>query len=205
MPKLKTHDAASPWEDLQVALDACDVVGNWTWEAGSDHVRADTFVALMFNVDPEEAEWGLPLAAYAAGIYPEDRTRVLNGFRTRSRESGPAVVEYRVCSADGVVRWVLSRGRFSYDHLGRPLRGHGIIVDITDLQTRDGDEDALGARTEEPAETPLELAATAAITAFQAVADLNDPGLKARAEALLFEIGRKLAAQESHELRTRLN
>lgn len=205
MPKLKTFDGPSHWEELQVALDASDVVGNWTWDAGSDRVRADTFVALLFNVDPEEAEAGLPFSAYAAGIFPTDRSRVLTEFRKRSWDSGPAVVEYRVCSADGIVRWVLSRGRFSYDHLGRPLRGHGIIVDITDLQARAGDVEAIEAGAEEAAETPLELAAAAAITVFEAIAPLNDPALKARAEALLFEVGRKLAAQEALEARTRLN
>ncbi|SDN16134.1 PAS fold-containing protein [Methylobacterium phyllostachyos] len=204
MPKLKTLVGPSRLKEFQVALDACDVVGNWSWDAGTDHVRSDTFVALVFNVDPEEAEAGLPLSAYAAGIHPTDRTRVLTAFRNRSPDSGPAVVEYRVCSADGIVRWVLSRGRYSYDSVGRPLRAHGIIVDITDLQARDGDE-AFGDQAEEPVQTPLDQAAAAAITAFQAIVPLNDPGLTARVEALLFEIGRKLATQEANEARTRLN
>jgi len=204
MPKLKTSDGPSRVDGFRDALDSRDVIGSWTWEAGTDHVRADTFVALLFNVDPEEAEAGLSLSAYAAGIHPTDRTRVLTGFRKRAGDTGPLVIEYRVCSADGMVRWILSRGRFVYDSFGRPLRGHGIIVDITDLQERERDAE-FGSETEEPAETPLDQAAEAAIAAFRAIAPLNDSRLTARAEALLFEIGRKLAAQESNEARTRLN
>ena len=200
MPKLKSLDGPRRREEFQIALDAGDAVGNWSWDAATDCIRANVFVALLFNLDPEEAEAGLPLASYAAGIHPTDQSRVLTGFR----DHGPDMVEYRVRSADGIERWVLSRGRFTYDHRGRPLRGHGIVVDITDLQPGMRDQDPMTALAEEPVETPLERAAAAAIAAFQAITPLDDPGLKARAEALLFDIARRLATQEAIESR-RLN
>lgn len=204
MPKPKSVDGPRSRAALQVAPDACDIAGNWSWDAASGCIRTDAFVAFLFNVDPDEAELGLPVSAYAAGIYPPDRTRVLSEFRERSWGDGLAVIEHRVCSADGVQRWVLSRGRFTYDHLGRPLTGHGIIVDITDLQVREAAAD-IEPDADGPRETPLEHAAAAMITTFRAIDQLNDPELKAQAEALLFAIGQRLAAQQAKDQRTRLN
>ncbi|MCJ2138307.1 PAS domain-containing protein [Methylobacterium sp. J-026] len=201
MPKLKSLDGPSRRKEFQVPLDARDGVGTWTWDAASDRVWADGSAARLFNLGPEEAEAGLPLSAYAAAVPTLDRARIRAAFRKYVRDGGPAVVEYRVSSAGGALRWVLLRGRFSSDHLGRPVRGHGIIVDVTDLNARDGDANPVA----DPGETPLERAADAAISAFRAVDALNDPGLRAWAEALLHEIGRKLAAQQAAESRANLN
>ncbi len=201
MPKLKSLVGPSRRKEFQVPLDARDVVGTWTWDAASDRVWADSSAARLFDVAPEEAEAGLPLSAYAAAVHTPDRPRVRTAFREHVRDGGPAVIEYRVCSASGALRWVLVRGRFSYDHLRRPVGGHGIIVDVTDLNVRDVDANPV----EDSGETLLERAADAAISAFRAVYALNDPGLRARAEALLHDIGRKLAAQQASESRANLN
>jgi hypothetical protein len=57
-------------------------------------------VARLFDVDPEEAEAGLPLSAYGAGIHAADRSRLLTTFREAARNSWPYVSEFRVISAD---------------------------------------------------------------------------------------------------------
>lgn len=180
--------------------------GNWSWDAASDRARSDRFAARLFDVDPEEAEAGLPLSAYAAGVHAADRSRLLTTFREAARNGWPYVTEFRVCFSDGVLRWVLARGRFSRNHMGRPVGGCGIVVDITDLRTNDGDlafaQPETVFLTGEP---PLERAAAAAMMAYRAIDAVPDPGLKARAEALLFDIGRKLAAQERAVQRKELN
>jgi hypothetical protein len=186
-------------------MDRRDTLGFWTWDAKRDCVWADTCVALLFDVDPEEAEAGLPLSVFASQIHPTDRPRVLALFRSEGREDGRGGVEYRVRGADGSLRLVLFRGRFTYDHHGRPLSGRGIVVDISDLQPREADRDPAGTFDEAPSTELLDQAAAAAIAAFQVIGALNDPGLTARAEALLFEIGRKLALQEVADERSRLN
>lgn len=180
------------------------MLGFWTWDAERDCVWADTFVALLFDIDPEEAEAGVPLPVFAAHIHPADQSRVLASFRADIREAERTAIEYRVRAFGGGLRLVLSRGRFSYDHRGRPLSGHGIIVDISDLQARDGDRASAGTMAEDPSGTSLDRAAAAAIAAFQVIDPLNDPGLTARAEAVLFEIGRRLATQEADDERKSL-
>ena len=155
MPKSKILAHSIRATGFQGALDALDVIGNWTWDGASNCIRSDMFVALLFNVDPSEAEAGLPLDTFADGIHPGDRDRVLAGFLDRGRDGGLYAAEYRVCSADGVTRWVLARGRFLNDHRGRPLSGSGIIVDITDLRVGEGGGGGDAAPGFSEAEPPL--------------------------------------------------
>ena len=203
MPKPRVLAGRTCPAAFQAALDAMDVIGNWEWDATTDRIRADAFVALLFNLDPEGAEAGLSLTAYVAGMHPEDRQRVLARIRKCAKEGSAYIAEYRVCSADGLTRWVLGRGRFCHDHIGRPLSGRGIIVDITRMRMAEGRaEPASNILAVEP---PLERAAEYAIAAHQAVAELQDPDLKALADALLFSLGCKLAQQDAHEQHERMN
>lgn len=204
MPKLKLPGGRVVRERPKIALDRRECLGWWDWDANSDLIRSDTVAALLFGIDSEEADAGLPLSLLAARIHPADRPRVLTSFRRAAPDTGSASLEYRVGTADGGVRWMLSRGRFVYDHHGRPISGRGIIVDISDLQER-GEDRAPGGIMEDVSESVLDQAASAAIAAFHVIGVLNDPSLTVRAEALLFEIGRKLALLEAAEERRRLN
>jgi hypothetical protein len=204
VPKLKPHSPGGQTcpEALQRALDAMDIAGTWDWDIVADVVQADTFVALLFNVDPEEAAAGLPLSAYVEGMHPEDQEHVHALILRSIEEDTPFVAEYRVRSADGATRWVLDRGYTIRDGSGRPVRGRGIIVDIT--QSRTGrlthsvDEQA-------PSLPPLEQAAEHLLAAHRAITELRDPDLKAEADALLLKVGRRLAQQEVQERRQRMN
>lgn len=203
MPKLRVLDGQTCPGAFQEALDALDVVGKWEWDAATDHIRADAFVALLFNLDPGEAKVGLPLTAYIAGMHPDDRQRVLDLIRKHAEDGSAYIAEYRVCSADGITRWALGRGRFCRDHIGRPLSARGIIVDVTRMRTGE-DPSELVADTH-GAEPALERAAEHAIAAHQAIAELRDPDIKAHADALLFSLGRKLAQQEMRERREHMH
>lgn len=197
MPKLKTSDDRICATALQYALDTLEIAGPWDWDIGSDVVRSNTFVALLFGVDPDEAAAGLPLSAYIRGMHRDDQEHVHTLIRRSVDEDVPFVAEYRVHSADGVTRWVLDRGYIMRDSLGRPARGRGIIVDLT--RSRTG---KFTATVDDPAPvvSPLEQAADHAVAAQRIIAELQDPDLKARADALLFEVGRRLA---QHEVRAR--
>ena len=202
MPKPKPLDGQTCLEAFQLALDALDVIGKWDWDAATDCVRSDAFVALLFNVDPVNAETGVPVAAFQAAIHPEDRQRILGLIRRSAQEGSAYITEYRVISVDGRTRWVLARGRFRIDHLGRPVGGSGILVDITQMQMSEGTFN--GVETYSGA-APLDRAAEHTIVAQQAIVELQDPALKALADALLMAIGRKLAQQEIQERRRHMN
>ena len=49
-------------------------------------------------------------------------------------QGGEHEVEHRVTTADGGLRWIVSRGRCELDAQGRPYRFPGASVDITDLK-----------------------------------------------------------------------
>jgi hypothetical protein len=201
VPKLKDGGAQTCPTSFQAALDASDVIGSWEWDIATDRVHADALVALLFNVDPDCAEAGASLAEFAAGIHPEDRERVTTLIGACARTGSSYVAEYRVCSADGVTRWILARGRYHVDVSGRPSRGRGIVIDITPSRMS---EDAY-VRTGRDAVRPLERAADHCVAAHRALADEGDAHLTLLSEMLLLELGRKLAKRESARRRKRMN
>jgi len=202
MPRTKPPLTHTCPEAFQVALDALDVIGRWEWDAATDGIRSDTFVALLFGLDPEKAEEGAPLAAYIDGIHADDREGVLALIRRSAQEGSAYLTEYRVVSADGQTRWVLARGRFTSDHAGRPVSGSGILVDITRMRLSEStfNEDEISSDG-----TLLDRAADHAIAAQQAIVELQDPELKLHADALLMALGRRLAQQEVQDRRRRMN
>lgn len=202
MPKAKSRRGQTSPEAFQSAIDALDVIGRWEWDAATDRARVDGFVALLFNIDPDSAEDTVPLSAIISSVHADDRERVLAVIRRSAQEGAPYLNEYRVVSADGQTRWVLSRGRFITDHAGRPVGGRGILVDITRMRVMEGTFNAVESDVIEP---PLDQAADHAIRAQQAIIDLQDPMLKACADALLMALGRKLAQREAQERRRVMN
>ena len=202
VPKLKRSSAQTCPKAFQHALDALDVIGSWEWDATTDLARVDGFVALLFDVDPDEAETGVPLSFFIDSIHPEDRERVDALIRRCGREGSTYLTEYRVISVDGQTRWVLARGRFTIDHLGRPVGGAGILVDITRMRMSEGTFSEVEAH---PTEVPLDRAAEHAIAAQKAIVELQDPELKVRADALLMALGRRLAQQQVQDRRRGMN
>lgn len=202
MTRLRLPDGRTCPAAFQHTLDTIEVAGSWDWDIPSDLVRADTFVALLFNVDPGQAAEGLPLSAYIDGIHPDDRDHVHTLIRRFIDEDTPFVAEYRVISADGVMRWVLDRGYIMRDAAGRPVRARGIIVDITGSRTG-----RLTSRAEAPDHfmPSLERAADLVMDAQQLIIELQDPTLKAQVDALLMTLGRRLAQQEVQERRQSMN
>lgn len=202
MPKMKQHQNQTCPEAFQSALDALDVIGRWEWDAATDLARSDTFVALLFDVDPIEAETGVPITEYVNAIHADDRERVVNLIRSSALEGSTYLTEYRVHSADGRTRWVLARGRFNSDHVGRPVGGSGILVDVTQMRMNEG---TFFEAEINPADPPLERAADHAMAAQRAIVELEDPVLKSQADALLLGLGRKLAEQEVQGWRKSMN
>ncbi|GJD55196.1 PAS domain-containing protein [Methylobacterium dankookense] len=186
---------------FQLALDATDVIGNWEWTAASDRARVDPFVALLFNVDPDEAELGLPLSAFIDSIHSEDRQRILTLIRQSALEGSSYLAEYRVGSVDGQTRWVLARGRFTCDSVGRPLSGRGILVDITRLRLSEEAFDEADAVFASPLDRLAELAIATRLT----IDEMKDDELKRLADALLLGVGRRIAQQQVRDRRRGMN
>lgn len=169
---------------LQEALDASEVIGRWDYDVPNDRAYTDALVALVFNLDPIAAETEAPLKAFLAGIHPDDRERASPTIAQSVEDGLSCTLEYRVRSADGVTRWVLDRGRFAHDREGRPTRGTGILIDITQMKQ----EAVLPVPT-----APLERAAEHYLAAREAIHELPHSVLHQMSDMLLLEIGRRLA------------
>ncbi|WP_162501504.1 PAS domain-containing protein [Methylobacterium crusticola] len=173
-----------------------DVIGSWDWDIPANRIYTDDVVARLFGVDPDHASTGLPIERYESGIHPEDQGWVGPYIRRTVASSGVFVAEYRTCMHDGAVRWVLARGRFYHDGEGRPLRSHGIVVDITDRKI-DGSSYVAEPLARE--DHTLERVADHCIAAREAFAEMGEPFLLKLADMLLLEVGRMLARQAKAE------
>ncbi|WP_375464231.1 PAS domain-containing protein [uncultured Methylobacterium sp.] len=119
-------------ERLSLAFEAAGAVGWWDWDIPNDRLVANEMFAELSSVDPAEAAAGTPIARYVAGIHPEDRDWVGARIAEAVETGGEFAEEYRLCRADGAVRWVYARGRCYQDADGRPLRYPGVAVEITE-------------------------------------------------------------------------
>ena len=187
---------------LQQAIDASDLIGRWEYDVSKDRAYADALVALVFNIDPAAMAAGVSLDVFLAGVHPEDRERLAREIE-RSMETGLCCTfEYRVCSADGIVRWVLDRGRIVLDQAGRPLHGSGVLIDIT--QTRLGEHEE-GSQQTCQAQHPIERAAEHCLAARKAIHELPEPLLHRMSDMLLMEVGRALSKLTDERRRDGMN
>jgi len=90
----------------------------------------------LFGLGPDDA-FQLDADQVPRYVHPDDRALVREATRESrdARGSGAKDVEYRVVLPDGAVRWLLVRGRTSFEGEGkarRPIRSRGIALDITE-------------------------------------------------------------------------
>lgn len=189
MGQRTSQPAAAAQILLQDALNASEVIGRWDYDVPNDRVCGDALVALVFNIDPVQAEVGVPLRAFLDGIHPDDRERAARTIAQSAEDGLCCTLEYRVCSADGVTRWILDRGRIAHDRSGRPTHGSGILIDIT--QTK---QEAASPHTScfDP-RRPLERAAEYGLAVRAAIHELPHSVLHQMGDMLLLEIGRRLS------------
>ena len=75
----------------------------------------------------------LTIDDWARHLHTEDRDRVTEAVTELLEGTTPELrLEFRVVTAQGKVRWLLTLGRLQCDALGQPLRMSGINLDITE-------------------------------------------------------------------------
>lgn len=183
---------------LQAAIDASGGMGAWEWDVAEDRACADPVVALLFNLSPAQSRAGVSFEVIAQAIHPEDREQIGGIIWGCVQEGGSYLAEYRVISAGGRVRWILSRGRFYLDERGRPAEGRGIVVDITDA---DLSTHAFAARAPNELTDRMSEAADLGVKLHGLAEELNSPRLRSLTQLLLLDLGRQLAQREIVERR----
>ncbi|WP_167350067.1 PAS domain-containing protein [Methylobacterium platani] len=169
----------------------------------SDRLWSDDYVHGTLWASAEQRARGGTLADFAACIHPDDRDAVIARMTANASQGAAFIAEFRVRSAKGDVRWVLARGRYELDETGRPLRGRGILLDITGAHLSEVSYDQ---RIEAPqACHPLERAADQCLSVREAIAEAGQPFLLKLTDMLLLELGRCLAVLARKERRSRMN
>ena len=98
-------------------------------DGGKDTLKWDDRVRSLWGLPPGSK---ITYETWESAIHADDRERVLAAIARAYDPSGDGVydVEYRVIGADGVERWVATRGRTQFED-GRPVSLLGVARDIT--------------------------------------------------------------------------
>ncbi len=120
-------------ERTRLAVESAEV-GTWDFVPGTGELRWSDRCKAAFGLAPE-AE--VDYATFLARVHPEDRERA-DAVVRRSLDpagTGDFGVEYRSLWPDGTVRWIIARGRATFEGEGparRATRFLGTVLDITD-------------------------------------------------------------------------
>lgn len=105
----------------------------WDWNVGTDSVRWNEAVTVLFGYRPGEVE--NTIQWWRDRIHPDDRERIVSGIDW-SLDSGKTVWidEYRFRRPNGSFSFILDRGFIQYDAEGHPVRMIGSMLDMTELK-----------------------------------------------------------------------
>jgi PAS domain S-box-containing protein len=116
-------------ERLSLAM-AAGQMGTWTRELdGTDRVDWSPELEAIFGL--AAGEFPGTYEAYTQFIHPEDREKVGRAVREAVEQHTDYEVEFRFTPQGGGLRWMIGRGRATYDAAGRPVRLAGVGIDVT--------------------------------------------------------------------------
>lgn len=105
-------------------------MGDWSLDHGSGRLVWSEATCDLFGITP--ADFSETLEYFYTFILAED-VPVYDAALARVSRADPLLeVEYRIRRTDGVIRWLLERGKVEYDLTGTPIGRAGIVMDITE-------------------------------------------------------------------------
>ncbi len=116
---------------LAEALDIAQV-GTWIWDLVADKIVADKNLSRMFGMSETQGAQGLPVSSFMEAIHVDDRDRVAQEIAISIERKELFDTEYRTIDKNGIVHWLLVRGRIETDASGKPIRFPGVLLDITE-------------------------------------------------------------------------
>jgi PAS domain S-box-containing protein len=101
------------------------------WSIYTDTGRLWTTAKLrdIFNFPPNEA---LTFERFLESVHPDDRKRARETLDLCLQSHELVRLEYRIVGPDGLVRWVVSRGRSFAATAEQPKRVMGVTIDVTE-------------------------------------------------------------------------
>lgn len=122
-------------ESLEFALESGHM-GTWDLDLIHDTVSCSKEMLELWGVDPQTFQGQRSLLQ--GKVHPEDLDRMNEALNAAIKDKSVYELEYRLIPTPGIVRWVVSRGRYVFDpKTGNPTRFAGVIYDITEKKKRE--------------------------------------------------------------------
>src|SRR3954447_11331176 len=112
-------------EDLPAVTYIADFVGAFRLTYVSPQLEQ------AFGYCPQE--WIADENGWVDALHPDDRERIVAEAEACIEAGLPFDFEYRLVTADGIVRWVWEKTAIQRDEHGRPVAVNGVMVDVTEL------------------------------------------------------------------------
>jgi len=123
-------ELAQSEERWQLAVSASND-GIWDWGITTGKAFFSTPWKAMLGYGPEDI--GEHMDEWTTRVHPDDKDRVMNAVQSHfRRESEFYQAELRLRCKDGSYKWILCRGRASFDAEGRAVRMLGTHTDMTE-------------------------------------------------------------------------
>lgn len=117
-------------ERLELAQEASNSVV-WEWWLESDEMILSPFAKFLYDFRERLPATGKELFEYIPIL---DQVNIQDSIRTAISKGEHYSVEHRVCTPDGVIRWMSVRGQPIYNEEGRVDRVIGVSSDITHMK-----------------------------------------------------------------------
>jgi PAS domain S-box-containing protein len=148
-------------EQLRMATESANL-GMWYWDGATDKLNWSEVARRMFGI-PADVE--MTMKVFLEAIHPDDLPFIRSVMRDLEVGQLHPEIEYRICWADGTVRWILARGDSSYNADGTLTSTQGVLMDITERKQAEAEIQALN------------LALTHRVNELQALFDLLPMGV----------------------------
>lgn len=105
-------------------------VGSWERDIPAEKITWSEEVFRIFGLEP--VNHALSYSEFLLKVHPDNRQDVAEVL-ARLSDAGPShQMEYRVIRPDGSLRYVFSKGLYSYDEDDNLIRAFGIVMDVTE-------------------------------------------------------------------------
>ena len=105
-------------------------LGAWEWDVAKDEVRCSDELYRLFRLPEKSVE--PTFEACLAMVHPEDQGRAQDAIMDALAGSDRFDFDHRVCTGDGSLLWVRTRGSVTRDESGQPVLLVATAQDITD-------------------------------------------------------------------------
>lgn len=129
----RTAELEAARESLTIALDAAGM-GSWDIDFATGTARRTARHDEIFGYPTLRPTWDVD--DFLGHVDPSQRPRIAAEFDA-ARQSGVLDIECAITAADSARKWIVAKGRVTYDPDGKPLRMTGVVSDITDKKEAD--------------------------------------------------------------------